>query len=988
MRLAEVCHRQLRPDCSIQAYVLTLVIAIFASSPLWAQSPSPLALPDARLLRGGTVQHIAVLPDGSRVVAGFFSSVNVVARTNLAKIRADGTVDTGWIPPALGDIRSVAGDAQGNVYVVEFLDGTRSRIVKLSAEDGSPVAAFAASAPYIGQVTVHGDALYTTGGWPLAGGGNRIARLSLASGAIDTTYVPEVQLTFAGFEVDPQGRVYVVTSGALRRVLPDGRLDLSWNVASSSFIVALGIGDSRLYVATQAPSTSDPNPVLGFSLANGAVDTTWNATTTGRVRVIEADSQGSIWLGGDFTRVNGVDIRYLARLDQNGVLVPAGNAAPSSFVYALEESGNGMAVGGVFERLGTQTRLAVARLGLDGSLLPDSTSVERSASSTAFARQPNGGMIVGGDFAKVGHYFTSGAARFHADGTLDTTWRSDVPVRVSAVAVDSSGAVFLGAISGIPAGVAKLRGDTGATITDWSPALTCAVDSLSISTDGWLHVGAVVCSGSGASRLRRVRSDSGTVDATWPANSTLNVSVRSIVDDGQGSLYVAFGSSVAKVAAATGQTTWRLRTGSGSLTELALSGGDVFVGGGFCGLGPFDQAPTPATSPCFVARVAGSNGAVNSSWAASSVPGRVFSLAATASGELVVGGFDFETDDPFDLRGVPFLKKVRSSDGSAITDWDPRPNDTPSALLADSPDRVWVGGPFTRIGGLPRGGIALLPLAGAPQLPASNILFDPRRDGHGIEFVRVRDSLYALTFYTYGADGQPEWYQALGNVVNGVFAPTPDANGKSLFRYRYVPGASPPQQQVPALSGTVAVDFNAPATSAPCNDGRDASHAVAVMKFSLGADQNVRWCMQPIVAATARPFLDFSGLWFAGPADDGWGWSVLNFRLTSTNGVTDGVAALLFYYDGAGNSSFAFAQAPSFINGEALPVFHRRGYCRTCPTVPFVDSPAGSATFTFTQPSESASANNRVTYSVTPQNAVGGTFARTNSPFVLLTSPQ
>ncbi len=987
MRLAEVCRRPLRPDCSIQAYVLALIIAIFASSPLWAQSPPPLALPDSRLLRGGTVQHIAVLPDGSRVVAGFFSSVNVVARTNLAKIRADGTVDTGWIPPALGDIRSVAGDAQGNVYVVEFLDGTRSRIVKLSAEDGSPVAAFAASAPNIGQLAVHGEALYTTGGWPLAGGGNRIARLSLASGAIDTAYVPEVQLTFAGFEIDSQGRVYVPISGGLRRVLPDGRLDPSWIVVSSAFLGALGLGDNRLYVATQGPSASDSDAVLGYSLADGAVDTTWNATTTGRVRVIEADSQGGIWLGGDFTRVNGVDMRYLARLDQNGVLVPGGNTAPNSFVYALGESGNGMAVGGVFDRLGTQPRLAVARLGLDGSLLLNSPSVERSASGSAFARQPNGGMIVGGDFAKVGHYFTSGAARFHADGTLDTTWRSDVPVRVSAVAVDSSGAVFLGGLSGIPAGVAKLRGDTGATITDWSPALTCAVDSLSLSSDGWLHVGAVSCPGS-TSRLRRVRADSGAVDATWPANSTLNLWVRSIVDDGQGSLYVAFGSSVAKVAAATGQTTWRLRTGSGSLTELALSGDDVFVGGGFCGLGPFDQAPPPTTSLCFLARVASSSGAVDSSWPASSVLGRVFSLAATASRELVVGGFDFETDDPFENRGVPFLKKLRSSDGSALTDWDPRPNDTPSALLADSPDRVWVGGPFTRIGGLPRGGIALLPLAGAPQLPASNILFDPRRDGHGIEFVRVRDSLYALTFYTYGADGQPEWYQALGNVVNGVFAPTPDANGKSLFRYRYVPGASPPQQQVPALSGTVSVDFNAPATSAPCNDGRDASNAVAVMTFSLGADQNVRWCMQPIVAATARPFLDFSGLWFAGPADDGWGWSVLNFRLTSTNGVTDGVAALLFYYDGAGNSTFAFAQTAPFVNAASVPVFHRRGYCRTCPTVPFVDSPAGSATFTFTQPSESASANNRVTYSVTPQNPVGGTFARTNGPFLLLTRPQ
>ncbi len=295
---------------------------------------------------------------------------------------------------------------------------------------------------------------------------------------------------------------------------------------------------------------------------------------------------------------------------------------------------------------------------------------------------------------------------------------------------------------------------------------------------------------------------------------------------------------------------------------------------------------------------------------------------------------------------------------------------------------------FTRSRGawvtpLPTASITPPPPPVAP-LPASNILYDSRRDGHGIEFVRVRDSLYAMTLYTYGAEGEPEFYQAVGNVVNGVFAPTPDANGKSLYRYRYVPGSTPPQQQVPAQSGTVSMDFNSPATQAPCNDGRIASTAVAVMTFSLGNDQNIRWCMEPIVTATARATPDFSGLWYGGPADDGWGWSILNFRLNNQNGL----AAILFYYDAVGNSSFAFAQTPSFVNGAAIPVIHRKGYCRTCPTVPFVDRPAGSVTFNFTQPSESASANNRVTYSATPQNAVGGTFARSNSPFLLLTSPQ
>ncbi len=269
-------------------------------------------------------------------------------------------------------------------------------------------------------------------------------------------------------------------------------------------------------------------------------------------------------------------------------------------------------------------------------------------------------------------------------------------------------------------------------------------------------------------------------------------------------------------------------------------------------------------------------------------------------------------------------------------------------------------------------------------LPASNNLFDVRRDGHGIDFTRVRDNIYGLTFYTYGANGQPEWYQAVGTVTNGVFTAIADANGKSLLRYRYNAAALPPQTPVSAESGTVSLDFNNVASQAPCNDGRPNANAVAIMTFSLGTDQNVRWCMDAIVAATARPAINFSGLWFAGSADDGWGWSVLNF----TVGATVSTYGLLFYYDALGNPVWSYALHNGVSANTATPIVHRRGYCRSCTATAFADTTAGTVTFGFTQPSESPAANNRVNYSSTPQNTVGGVFARTNSPFILLTTPQ
>ncbi len=51
----------------------------------------------------GEVTGIAVQPDGKVVIVGGFSSVNGVARMRVARLHANGSVDTAFVPPALGD---------------------------------------------------------------------------------------------------------------------------------------------------------------------------------------------------------------------------------------------------------------------------------------------------------------------------------------------------------------------------------------------------------------------------------------------------------------------------------------------------------------------------------------------------------------------------------------------------------------------------------------------------------------------------------------------------------------------------------------------------------------------------------------------------------------------------------------------------------------------------------------------------------------------
>src|SRR6266487_4328812 len=79
--------------------VLVAIWLMFQASTCPAQK-SPATLPDAHFLTAGLVLAIAQQDDGKVIVGGYFSSVNGVSRTNIARVNADGTVDQTWNPAA------------------------------------------------------------------------------------------------------------------------------------------------------------------------------------------------------------------------------------------------------------------------------------------------------------------------------------------------------------------------------------------------------------------------------------------------------------------------------------------------------------------------------------------------------------------------------------------------------------------------------------------------------------------------------------------------------------------------------------------------------------------------------------------------------------------------------------------------------------------------------------------------------------------------
>ncbi len=221
--------------------------------------------------------------------------------------------------------------------------------------------------------------------------------------------------------------------------------------------------------------------------------------------------------------------------------------------------------------------------------------------------------------------------------------------------------------------------------------------------------------------------------------------------------------------------------------------------------------------------------------------------------------------------------------------------------------------------------------------PVPSNWYDRTHSGHGFDFqLFAHDPVYGqdvyfLTFYTYASDGTPEWYQAAGALVDGVFVPGLQANGSTLYRLIYT-STAPGQIAVQAdnVDGSVIVDFNQAAQSPACrNVDRSSAPQLAVMNWNIGSDSG-QWCVEPIVTLQQHASPDFNGHWSA-PSDSGWGFELLDVS------PGDGSAPLFFvyvYYPGPdGQPAWATGSGvpPPFEAPFVIPLRQvDNGYCRTC----------------------------------------------------------
>ncbi|MBA3634533.1 MAG: VCBS repeat-containing protein [Acidobacteria bacterium] len=332
---------------------------------------------------------IAVQADGKVVFAGDFIRVNGVPRVSIARVNADGNLDTTFNSGTgfNGTVSKILIQSDGKILVVGTFsnyNGTpRAGIARLNA-DGSLDTNFnpinsSNTFLTVNTIALQSDGKILIGGvFNSVGGQTRtgIARLN-ADGSLDASFNPTFgNAAIQSILVQSDGKIMVggTFSGVngfsrtnLARLNTDGSLDSSFNAANNSIIT---FGVRQIEVQTDERYLILTNKTIVRLNSSGATDSTFTSPTflspENTINQFLVQPDDSILIGGSFSQINNVPRLNFARLRPDGTLdigfFPSGaNGAVRTIV---RQADGRILVGGDFSIIGDVTRLSVARLNI------------------------------------------------------------------------------------------------------------------------------------------------------------------------------------------------------------------------------------------------------------------------------------------------------------------------------------------------------------------------------------------------------------------------------------------------------------------------------------------------------------------------------------------------------------------------------------------------------------------------------------------------
>jgi uncharacterized delta-60 repeat protein len=352
------------------------------------------------------VYAIAVQPDGKILIGGGFTAILGVARSNIARLNPDGTLDLAFNPNASGTVYSIAVQADGQILV-------GGDFTTFAPNGGPPVSRF------------------------------YLARLNL-DGTLDLPFDPKPNGAVFSIVVQADGRILAggnfttlmpnggsqLTRNRIVRLNPNGTPDIPFNPRPNLQVVSIAVqanGDILVggYFGTLAPTGV---PVARNRIArlraDGTLDPLFNPNANNAVFAIAVQADGKVLAGGVFTTLapNGVPVsrNRIARLNPDGTLDPLFDPNADGSIRSIVGQADGkILAGGSFSTLAPNagppvTRNCIARLNPDGTLdLP--FNPDASSGVLSIALQADGKVLAGGFFTIMGGQPRSPIARLSND---------------------------------------------------------------------------------------------------------------------------------------------------------------------------------------------------------------------------------------------------------------------------------------------------------------------------------------------------------------------------------------------------------------------------------------------------------------------------------------------------------------------------------------------------------------------------------------------
>jgi uncharacterized delta-60 repeat protein len=615
----------------------------------------------------GGVYALLTQPDGKVLVGGLFSDINGRPIQNLARLNADGSVDTNFLTALeLGTsdnsaVSALALQPDGKIlvggafYAVDY--ESRYFVARLNS-DGSLDQTFNTNGgpnSSVYGIGVLSDGRIVIGGQFSQVSGSNYSELAILStnGTVDTTFAPTNAFN------------------------------------SSIYSVAIQPGDRIIASGAFTQFGSQPVPYVARVLTNGMLDSTFNPGGSGPNAYVETTRvlpDGNLFCVGGFNMYNTTP-GPAAMLDSNGVAQStfASTAGLNSRVlnFVQDQSG-GFILSGSFNYFGSIPAQSLARFTSAGTFDPTFTTTNAANRQIyALALQTNGTLFVGGEFS---------------------TWSNTFQDRL----------IALNATNAVPVPNLHLHA-----------AFRSEVTQTLLQSNGFMMVGGnfVAVDAQAAPHLARL-TPTGALDPTFSLSNSPNAAVEAILPEPDGSYYVGggfgycgnqFASGLAHFFA-NGSLDPGFQTGTGfdgGVYSLANQPGfGIIVGGQFTDYqGQFRPGLARLlTSGALDYTFVGAIGGVNSP---SGFYGYVYCIALQPDGKILIGG-EFAT-----VLGVPSLRVARLlPNGQLDTTFNPGAgmDGTVNAMALQPDGKILIGGNFNYVDNAYLPHIARLLSNGTPDL--------------------------------------------------------------------------------------------------------------------------------------------------------------------------------------------------------------------------------------------------------------------------------